>query len=186
MSTNTSPTCPSGCTGPLPVNDFDFCKSEVHTGEIELLYVAAPDAECFTDLTAIGEWNARLSETSLDPDAIRRFRVVGSMPASSQEAIDISLGQKYYSEKEFTLNIELEDITASNYEFFRTVGECNQEVKIWWQTAGGDLWGGNCGVDASVSSNIQVEVGQQSIHKLIITVTWKYKYSPDRTTSPLA
>ena len=185
MSTNTIPTCPTDCTGVLPENTFDFCRSDVHTGEIEILYLAASEAECFTDWTALAEWTARLSTDSVDPDAIRRFRVVGTQPAASQDATDISLGQKYYGEKEFTLNIELEDISDENYEFARNM-ECNVLVKAWWATAGGDLFGGNCGEDVSISSNLQIEAGQNSIHKLMWTITWKNKFSPERTTSPMA
>ncbi len=100
MSINTKPTCPEGCTFVLPENTFDVCQSDVHTGEIEILYLASPDAECFTDVTSLAEWTARISATSADPDAIRRFRVIGDIPAAAAEAVDISLGQKYYGEQE--------------------------------------------------------------------------------------
>ncbi|MDD2287019.1 MAG: hypothetical protein PHQ11_16655, partial [Paludibacter sp.] len=60
MSVNTTPTCPTGCIYVPPSNDFDFCKSNIHQGEIEILYIAGPSAQCFTSITSLAEWNARL------------------------------------------------------------------------------------------------------------------------------
>lgn len=185
MSTNTNPSCPTNCTFQLPENTFDFCRSEIHTGEIEILYLAAPDAECFTDVTSLTEWNSRLSATSTDPDAIRRFRVVGDMPVATGNVIDISLGQKYYEEKEFTINIELEDNSQENYDFMRYL-ECQFTAKAWFQTAGGDLFGGVCGIDVNFGVGLQIDRGQGSLHKQMWTLTWKAKFSPERATSPLA
>lgn len=185
MSTNTNPSCPTGCTFQLPENTFDFCRSDIHTGEIEILYLAAPGAECFTDVTSLVEWNNRLSATSNDPNAIRRFRVIGNMPVGTGDAIDISLGQKYYTEKEFTVNIEIEDNSDENYAFMRYL-ECQFTTKAWFQTAGGDLFGGVCGIDVNINVGNQIENGQSSIHKQMWTLTWKAKFSPERSVSPLA
>lgn len=185
MSINTIPQCPDNCTFVLPENTFDFCRSDIHTGEIEILYLASPDAECFTDVTSLTEWNARLSTNSLDPDAIRRFRVIGDMPAGASTAVDISLGQKYYGEKEFTANIELEDNSPENYAFMKYL-ECQFTTKAWFQTAGGDLYGDVCGIDVNISANSTIERGQSSINKQIWVLTWKNKFSPERNTSPLA
>lgn len=188
MSKNLLPNCPTDCTFQEPENTFDFCKSEIHTGEIEIMYIAAPQAECFTDVTSLTEWNARLSDNSLDPNAIRRFRVVGDMPVGTNDSIDISLGQKYYGEKTFTVNIEIEDNSPENYAFMQLL-ECNATHKLWLQTAGGDLLGGVCGVaENGVSINVGylIEKGQNSMHKQMWTITWKNKFSPDRNVSPLA
>ena len=189
MSTNTNPTCPTDCVFELPENSFDFCRSNIHTGEIEYLYLAGPDAECFTDVTSLAEWNARISLDSLDPDAIRRFRVVGDMPVATGDVVDISLGDKYYLEKDFVLNIELEDVSDENYDFMRYL-ECQFKAKAWVQTAGGDLFGGVCGLGGANGVNfgvgLQIERGQSSLHKMMWTLTWKSKFSPERATSPLA
>lgn len=185
MSTNLNPTCPTNCVFVLPVNTFDFCRSDIHTGEIEILYMAAPDAECFTDVSNLAEWTTRLSATSLDPDAIRRFRVIGNMPAGTSSPVPISLGQTYYPEKERTMSIMLEDNSQENYDFMRYL-ECQFTVKIWAQTAGGDLFGGDCGIDVNIEPAYTIEDGQGSIHKQVWNITWKSKFSPNREVSPLA
>ncbi|MDD4225956.1 MAG: hypothetical protein PHU98_06170 [Mariniphaga sp.] len=184
MSVNTTPTCPTGCIYVPPSNDFDFCKSNIHQGEIEILYIAGPSAQCFTSITSLAEWNARLSETSVDPDTIRRFRVIGDMPAASSTEVPISLGQFFYTDKDFLINIEVEDNSDLNYAFMRWM-ECQQLLKIWYQTAGGDLFGGICGIDVSVAANYVIEKGQKSIHKQMWTLKWVSKFSPERVISPL-
>ena len=185
MITNTNPACPDNCVFVLPENTFDFCKSDIHTGEIEIAYLAAPGAECFTDEESLAEWTTRLSATSLDPDAIRRFRVIGNVPAATVSPVDISLGQKFFPEPERVINIMLEDNSDENYAFMRYL-ECQFTVKLWYQTAGGDLFGGACGLDVNISPSYTIEDGQGSIHKQVWAVTYKSKFSPERVTSPLA
>jgi hypothetical protein len=167
MSTNVKPSCPVDCTFQEPETTFDFCKSDIHTGEGEILYLAAPNAECFSDVTSLAEWTARISNDSLDPNAIRRLRVVADMPAGSGESVDISLGQKYYGEKSFTINVEIEDNSPENYILLQLL-HCNSTHKAWLQTAGGDLLGGVCGLSdngVSIDANYVIEKGQNSMHK---------------------
>lgn len=185
MSQNTNPNCPNDCTYELPVTSFDICRSDIHTGEIEILYLAGPDAECFTDVESLAEWTARVSNTSLDPDAIRRIRVIGDMPVGTSDPIDISLGQKFYPEKDFTINLETEDTSDANYALMRFL-ECGGQVKAWTQTAGGDGFGGICGMDVNINTGYQIERGQGSIHKIIFTLTFKAKHTPERFDHPLA
>lgn len=188
MSINLKPTCPDDCIFTEPETTFNFCRSELHTGEGEILYLAAPNAACFTDVTSLAEWTHRISNTSMDPDAIRRLRVVADFPAGASNSVDISLGQKYYGEKDFTINVELEDNSPENYILLQML-HCNSTHKAWLQTAGGDLFGGVCGLSdngVSIDSNYVIEKGQSSLHKQLWTITWKNKFPPDRNISPMA
>lgn len=185
MSTNTVPSCPDNCTFQLPEATFNFCKSDIHTGEIETLYLASSDAECFTDWSSLAEWTTRLSNTSLDPDAIRRLRCIGTLPAGTSSPVTISLGQTFNPEKDRTATITIEDCSDENFDFMRFL-ECQFTVKAWFQTAGGDLFGGDCGVDVNIDPNYIIEEGQGSIHHITFTLTWKAKFTPDRIVSPLA
>ena len=184
MSTNNVPSCPTGCNSNLPENTYDFCVQHIVTGEVEEVFLARGDAECFTDWTLPGEWAARISEDSLDPNAIRRFRGIGDFPAGANETIDISLCQKYYTEKTFTLNFDVEDVSDENYAFMRSL-ECNQVVKGWF-AAGGKLFGGNCGLDVSVGANYVIERGCKTLHKIMLVFTWDSQFSPERCTNPIA
>jgi hypothetical protein len=183
MSTNNKPVCPDGCESNLPENTYNFCKQAIETGEVEEVFLARGDAECFTDWKLPGEWAARISMDSLAPAAIRRFRGIGDFPAGASDAIDISKAQKFYTEKTFTLNFDVEDVSDENYEFMRSM-ECNNVVKGWF-AAGTKLFGGNCGLDVSVGANYVIERGQKTLHKIMLVFTWNDQFSPERTSNPI-
>lgn len=184
MSTNNVPTCPTGCTSLLPENTYDFCTQNIITGEIERIYLANGDAECFTDWTGVAEWLARISEDSADPDAIRQFRGVGDLPVATNDETMISLGQKYYGEKTFVINFDIEDLSAENYAFLRYL-ECQTTVKFWFES-GGYLFGGNCGENVNINANLQIERGQKSLHHIMLVITWDGDFHPERCVSPIA
>lgn len=184
MSVNTNPTCPTGCSGILPDLDFNYCSPVNSFGEITHIFLAAYDAECFTDWTALTEWLARLNNTSDDPDAIRFMHVKADKPVSERETIETSLGRKVKSPGSFTLNIEVDDVSDLNYEFMRA-SQCNTLFKMWY-VAGDYLFGGTCGVDAILNLDYQIERGTKSIHKIIGTATWEAAFTAERTDNPLA
>lgn len=184
MSTNNTPTCPTGCSSLLPANHYDLCDQDIHTGEIQHIYFANVDAECFTDWTVSTEWLARISADSLDPDAIRRFRGSGDLPVAAQDTIDISLCQKFYTDKTFTINFSVEDTHEDNYNFLRTL-ECNTTLKMWFATD--DLmFGGNCGEEVNVSANYKIDRGCKTLHYIELVITWDNKFSSERCVNPLA
>lgn len=184
MSTNLNPACPENCDSLLPENTYNICKQNIASGEIGRIYLANGNAECFTDWTALPEWLARISEDSLDPDAIRQFRGIGDFPAGSNDEVVISLGQKYYGEKTFVVNFDIEDVSDENYNFLRVL-ECQNTVKMWFE-AGGFLFGGNCGIDVNINANYVIERGQKSLHHIMLVISWDYNYHPERTASPIA
>ena len=183
MSANLTPTCPTNCNSLLPSDHYDFCKPTLNFGEIEMIYLAPGNAECFTDWALPTEWLARISDTAVGINYIRRFAVIGDQPAASNEEIPISLGRKVFTPKTFTLNLDIDDTDDLNYAFFRTL-ECNEVVKLWYK-AGNELFGGNCGLDVSINANYTIERGRKTLHKIIFTVTWEDDFSPERVTSPI-
>jgi len=183
MSTNTSPTCGTDCNSLLPSDHYDFCKPTLQFGEIEMVYLAAGNAECFSDWTLPTEWLARISDAAVGVDYIRRFAVIGDMPAGSNDEIMISLGRKVYTPKTFNLNLDIEDVDDLNYTFMRYL-ECNETVKCWFK-AGNVLFGGNCGLDVNINANYTIERGRKTLHKITLAVTWEEDFSPQRCTSPI-
>lgn len=178
------PVCGTSCESTVPVVDFDLCSPKIFFGEIEHIYIAAGDAAPFTDFEDLAEWTARVSETSVDPDAIRDFFVVADLPAASADEIIISLGRKVYSPATHTINVDIDEVSDENYEFGRTTS-CNQRYKVWFSTES-HLFGGNDGIDATVNLRPVIERGQKSINKLMGTVTWEAQFSPQRGDNPFA
>lgn len=183
MSANTVPICPSGCTGILPDLDFNYCSPVNAFGEITHIFLAAYDAECFTDITSLAEWLARLDNTTSDPDAIRFMHVKADKPVGERDTIETSLGRKVKSPGSYTINIEVDDVSDLNHEFMRTTS-CSTTMKMWY-AAGGYLWGGVCGVNAIVTLDYQIERGTKAIHKIIGTATWEAEFAPERIVNPL-
>lgn len=179
-----TPTCPDGCDFQLPVLSFDICTPSVAFGEITHLYIAAGDAAGFTDVTDLAEWTARLSDDSVDADAIRTLHVIADLPAASAEEIVISLGRKVYSPADHVINVEIDDVSDSTYEFARATS-CNTGYKVWFATPE-YIFGGTEGIDAMLNLRPQIERGIKSVNKLVGTVTWSAKFSPERHVSPFA
>lgn len=184
MSANSTPTCPTGCGGVLPSLDFDYCDPVLGYGEIDHIFLAAYDAECFTDWESLTEWTARLDNTSTDTNAIRWLHAMGDKPIAERDENEISLGRKVKSPGSFTLNIDIDDVSDLNHEFMR-VSQCNNLFRMWY-AAGDFLWGGVCGIEAIVNLDYLIERGSKSIQKISGTITWEAAFSPERCDNPMA
>ena len=184
MSVN-NPTCPTGCDSYLAAVDFNYCDPEVHFGEIDHIYLKARDGSDLLDWQSLAVWNARLALDPLtDNDAIIDLVVVADQPPAETEEIEISLGRKIQSPSSFIINFEIDDVSDLNYELMRWL-ECNLIVDVWY-SANDVLFGGNPGIEASLSAKYQIERGQKSLQKIVGTVKWESQFSPPRTTNPMA
>lgn len=179
-------TCPTGCETALPIVKFNECSPRVNLSEIEKIYVAKPIAKAFTDVAIATEWSTRLSETSVTgDDSIRPLIVIGDKPQPANVVKDISNGRRINVRKDHTINVTIDDVSDENYEFMRTL-ECGGQVKIWYETAGGYLYGGNEGIDATFILDDVLNRGRDEIETLTGTITWSAKFSPERVLSPIA
>lgn len=184
MSVN-NPTCPTGCDSYLLDVDFDYCDPNVLFGEIDHIYLMAQVGSNLADWTSLTVWNARkaLDPTS-DTDAIIDLTVMGDLPVAETEEIEISLGRKIQSPASFVVNFDIDDVSDTNYDLMRFL-ECNVVVKMWF-SANEVLFGGNTGIEATIQNKYQIERGQKSVQKIVGTVKWEAKFSPERTTNPMA
>lgn len=179
------PTCPTGCDSYLVGVDFNFCDPEVHFGEIDHVYLKARDGSDLLDWESLTVWNTRLAlDPTTDLDAIVDLHVIGDQPPAETEELEISLGRKIQTPSTHVLNIEIDDVTDTNYTLMRWL-ECNLVVDMWF-SAGDVLFGGNPGIEANIMLKHQIERGQKSIHKIVGTIKWESKFSPPRTTNPMA
>ena len=184
MSVN-DPTCPTGCSSFLLDVDFDYCDPDVNFGEIDHIYLMAQTGSNLADWTSLSVWNERkaLDPTS-DLDAIIDLNVMGDLPVAETEEVEISLGRKIQSPASFVINFDIDDTSDDNYELMRFL-ECNVVVKMWF-SANEVLFGGSEGIEATIQAKYQIERGQKSVQKIVGTVKWEEKFSPERTTNPMA
>jgi hypothetical protein len=181
MSQIIDPICPTDCSSSVPDVEFNECAPEINAGEITKLYVGAADADCFDEVTDLAEWTTRLDPATGD---LKELTVYGEMPEAEANEQKISGDRFIVSQKNHSLVLDVDETNDTNYEFHRKL-ECNLYFKIWWETAGGKLYGGNCGVNVTLRSNFMTPKERTEIEKIMLTAKWSKKFSPERTDSPL-
>lgn len=191
-------TPPTDCTTVnLGVIAQDDCFPEQKLSEFTHLFLARKDAEDFTDATDAAEWADRLSQNNTVPvgstaavkDLIRKIAIIGDMPAPAEQEKDISGGRKHSPFKTFTVNFEVDDINSEEYEFFRNSQYGIQYVKAWLKTRGGEMLGGDKGLNDGKDVRIKAWPiygrGPEEIVKIQGTLTWQGQVAPDRFVSPV-
>lgn len=178
-----NPLC-DNCDDPLAVVEFNECAPEINLSEIKRIFMANANAPGFTDVGDATEWLARLSQTSTATDAIRELTVIGDMPAGSPVTKDISNGRQITIGKDRTINFTIDDVSDANYEMARST-ECGGKRKLWFETHGGKMYGGNNGIKGKVVMDIVLNRGVDEIETLAGVATWRAKFSPERVTSPI-
>lgn len=180
-----NPTCPTNCTTSLIAVKFDNCQPKFLSSEIKRIFVASNGAAVFTDWTAATEWGTRLTESVTGVDKIRPLIVTGSMPSATPNKIQTSNRRiAIVGATPRTLAFTVDDVSDENYEFMRSL-ECGGLYKIWWETHGGMLYGGNSGVSVTITPAHVLAGGETDIEKLEFTAEWKNRFSPERCTSPI-
>jgi hypothetical protein len=143
------------------------------------------NSAAFADWTSPTEWASRLSQNNLTGnDYIRKLTVIADKPAPTSAVKDISADRQIAVDKAHTLNVEIDETNSVNYEWLRTL-ECGKRVRIWFETKGGLLFGGNEGILVNVTMDPVFGRGTDEILKFIGAFTWKSKFSPERCVSPV-
>lgn len=188
---DTDTICPQNCDEQnLPSVNFDDCSPENNLSEIEWLIVGKSDAADFADIEDLSEWTPRITQNAGDPapdpdNTLRMIRVIGDKPAPEIQTRLVSGNRTIQTGKTHTLNIEIDETNAVNYEFARTTA-CNATYKTWYVTREGLIYGGICGAKAQMVLNLIQARGAGEIEKYVGTVTWTDKLDPPRANFPLA
>lgn len=178
-------TCGTGCDFELPAVDFDECDPEVNESQIQKIYVAKTTASDLSDWTSAVAWAARLSQTDTGANAIREFTVIGDKPLPSSTEKEISGGRKIQTNKQHVINFDIDETNATNHDAVRNA-KCITQVKVWYQTKSGHLFGGNAGIEASL--NIDMTLSRTSGDYILYqgTLKWESKDTEERIVSPIA
>lgn len=180
-----TPTCSATCDFTLPVVSFNDCAPTVVYSEIRRVFLAKKAAAPFSNWLAPTEWLTRLSQSSTTGnDYIRPLTVIGDKPAGAPVVKDISNGRRVTIGKDHTLNFTIDDVTQQNYDFMRAL-ECGGEFKMWYETEGGFMYGGNEGITVRVVADDVLARGRDEIEVINGTLTWRAKFSPERGISPI-
>lgn len=191
-------TPPSDCsTVNLGTIAQDTCFPKQKLSELTYMFLGRGDAISFVDVLDAEEWADRLSQSSTPPvgssvaakDLIRKIAIIGDLPAPALQEKDISGGRKHSPYKDFTVNFEIDDVDAEEYEFFRNSQYGIVYVKAWLKTKGGELLGGNAGLNGGTEVRMIAwpifGKGPDEIVKIVGTLTWRGQVAPDRCVSPV-
>ena len=183
MSVLYLPPCPTTCSASVADVSFNECAPETHWGEISKLYVTNLDFAGFTDVTDLSEWTANLGDTG--DDKIRTIICIGEQPEPEQTEVPISGDRTVVGYKNFILNIEIDETNDTNYNFL-CMSECGGKYLLWYETSDGILYGGNEGIEASITMNQVIPREREGIVKIMAKVSWKSIQHPFRCVSPMA
>ncbi|HYH14630.1 MAG TPA: hypothetical protein VD794_05405 [Flavisolibacter sp.] len=170
----------------LPVTSFNDCAPQWNLSEIEKLYIAAPKAANFTDITSPTEWATRISQTTLGDDAIRVLSVAGDKPAPAGVVLEGTLGRTITVSKDHTVNYSIDDISDENYKLMQFL-EAHPYIKLYaYETQAGKMYYyGNNGIVVTNTLNHELPRGRNEKEVLNGVITWRKAISPDRMDSPL-
>ena len=185
MATSCLPiVCSTTCADELPEVLFDICNPEVHFGQIAKVYMTNI-GNPLTDENDAAEWATRFALLVVNPARIIELSVIGDKPAAESNVIDISRGRKVSGLKNHTINVRIDETNATNYEMMRKY-ECGRGILFWYETFEGLLYGGNVGLEGSFLMNHIIPESAQELETFSGSLTWKAKFHPCRTVSPIA
>ena len=178
-----TPVCSDDCGDNLPAVAFDDCNPEINDAEIEEIFFTNKD-QPLVDWTSAAEWDGRIDNTAPNPDSILRLCVVGDKPEPTRTEREISKGRKISGKKDHVVNFEIDETNETNHEFLRQL-ECGAQLKMWYKTSSGLLFGGNEGIDASVFLDMSIPRSRNEIITYIGKADWKAKFTEERIDSPI-
>lgn len=179
------PTCAAGCAGDLPEVASSNCTPLVLESEIRRIFVAKVTATPFIDWANAGEWESRLDDTDTTSDeSIRTLWVIGDKPAPGQTVKDISNRRKVVITKSHVINFTIDDVQPEIHEFVRQM-ECGGTYKVWYETHGGLLFGGNVGIVTNIIPNMLLPRGVNENMTYAGTLEWSAKFTEERIESPI-
>lgn len=178
-------TCTEDCQFEIPAVAFADCNPEVNLSQIAKIYIAQPDAADFADWTAPGEWATRISLTATGADNIRPLTVIGDKPVPETTEKTISGNRIVPTDKKHTINFDIDESNATNHDFVRG-GKCVKQVKFWYETIGGKLFGGNAGIDGTFKIDMTLSRTGGDIIIYPGTLKWSSTDTEEMTDSPIA
>jgi len=168
----------------LPPINFDFCQPDVRTSEIRRLFLSRTGAQPFNDWTLPAEWTLRIDETAMGPDAMRELTVIGDKPTPTSVVKRISLDRKKVVLKTHTVLATIDDVSDANHAFVEFIGP-GKYFKMWYESTGRHMYGGNNGIVCLVQMDMVLPRGQGEIATYNVICTWDSLRTEDRCESPI-
>ncbi len=186
-------TCPADCEEvALPAFQFDECKEELNSSQIMWLYIALPSAPAFTDVSDPVEWATRLGNLPepeegepANPAAdIRFLKGIGDKPKPTSNTVEVSGRRTKVISRTHSLTFRVDNTNQVNHDGMRLL-QCGGDVKIWYGTIDGLLFGGNDGIKSFVDPGANHGGGNTDVINHEYAFQWTNLLDPERVESPL-
>jgi len=162
-------------TLPTPNTCPDACSPTVEFARIDSIRFRLGDAP-FADFGDNAEWAARLSDSAPDTATekyIRTIYGIGDYPESSTDKIEFSLDRVLYSEKQHTINFEIDNICQAHLDLLRFTEEHPSFQYRVWFTGAKSVHGGNEGVLASFVMKKVISANRKELVKIKMEISFK-------------
>lgn len=176
------------CNTVLPVVSADYCAPNVNFARVNQIFFTRVGDSLTTFPGTLAAWTARLSNTTVLPAQgtlapLRQLFVIGSLDSPSINELSISSSRKINSKPDNTITFEVDDTSALNYTFMKTIAAAGGGVYAVWFEAGGLLFGGVAGITATMSVTYEISNNDKELQKIKGTLKWTGDY-PDRAAYP--
>ncbi|WP_437918595.1 hypothetical protein [Sphingobacterium sp. LRF_L2] len=180
-------TCPETCEEvEAPKFDFDNCNEEANAAQIAWLYITTPDAPSFTDWKTPTEWAARLgNDPTVEGHDIRFLKGIGEIPKPTANTVAVSGRRTKVVGRSRTITFRVDNTNEVNHDAMRKL-QCGGDIKIWYGTIDGLLYGGNDGIDVFVDPGASHGSGDTDIINHEYAISYSALLDPERTKSPIA
>lgn len=184
------PTCQECDALEMPAVSFGNCAPQQNESEINAIFITIDDpnnpGEALggpTDWEQASDWTTALHQSTAGK--VRKLTVIGDLAEAEQEIRIVSNRRRVMGTKVFTLNATIDDASDENYEFMRSL-ECGFEVRIWYGTVGGKLYGDQNAVPCSViKANAPLDRGQNTFERFEFAFQWEAHCHPPRIDNPM-
>lgn len=185
-------TCPDSCTDQIATMEFNDCAPDWNEGGIPEIYLTnigypliATEGD---DIGIRAEFLSRISNTSLNANAIRKLTTLGDKPAPTKTEINMSKNRKIVTGKEHVVNFVIDETSLTNYNFLRTL-ECGLTYLAWY--VNGKYMNGGAdafidGIEVSITIDDIIPQSNKELNTYVGTMSWSSKISPTKMLNPLA
>lgn len=178
------PICPENCLDQLPSLSVASCNPVLKRSAIQKLYIGKANTAPFSNWAVPTEWTTRLSNSSTNDDAIRFLLGTGSLPAGTPQTVTYQVNKIRQVGNQRTLQFIVEEANPTIHEFLRQL-ECGGEYRVWFETIGGNLYGGNEGVLVQIAPSLILNSGAADIEQRQFDLSWDGQFTPEMVTSPI-
>ena len=163
------------CTSVHPPTRASLCDYDAYFGELSVLFITLV-GDGLTDWTDETEWDTRIDNTTAqaaqDPALIRALFGIGSMGKPEKTKVKFSRRREVFSAPKYTFEFVVDDTGTANWAWARAIPTAGQTFTGWVGTED-RLFGGNAGLQLTVSPSPNIPGSSEELITLIIDITFE-------------